>query len=98
LSITLFLGDEAMIPIDSKSEGTFLDLTREVCPMNLVRAKIYLERLAPGHCLGLVLKEGEASRDVPRSLMQEGHLVESVRKEGEHHWFIVTKGGGSRTP
>ena len=87
-----------MISIDSKNEGTFLDLTREVCPMTLVRVKIYLERLAPGHCLGLVLKEGEASRDVPRSLMQEGHLVEFVRKEGEHHWFIVTKAGGSRTP
>lgn len=90
--------DEVMLPIDPQDEVTLLDLTREVCPMTLVRAKIGLEGLAPGHRLGLVLKEGEASRDVPRSLTAEGHLVESVRTEGGHHWFLVTKAGGPPTP
>ena len=47
--------------------------------MTLVSSKIYLESFALGHCLGLVLKGREDSRDVPRSLTQKGHLVESVR-------------------
>ena len=40
--------------------------------MTLVSSKIYLESFALGHCLGLVLKGGEDSRDAPRSLTQKG--------------------------
>ncbi|MGD0970783.1 MAG: sulfurtransferase TusA family protein [Desulfobaccales bacterium] len=87
-----------MFPIDLKGKVTFFDLTNEVCPMTFVRAELHLERIPPGHRLGFVLKEGEASRDVPRSLMKDGHLVECVRQEGGDHWFIVTKAGGPPTP
>ena len=47
--------------------------------MTLVSPNIYLESLALGHCLGLVLKGGGDSRNAPRILTQNGHLVESVR-------------------
>jgi tRNA 2-thiouridine synthesizing protein A len=57
---------------------TTLDLTGVVCPMNWVRAKLALERMAPGERLELVLDPGEPIESVPRSAREDGHEV-SVR-------------------
>jgi tRNA 2-thiouridine synthesizing protein A len=52
-----------------------LDLTGVACPMNWVRAKLALERMAPGEELTLVLDEGEPLDSVPRSAREDGHDV-----------------------
>ena len=52
-----------------------LDLTGVPCPMNWVRTRLALERLAPGDSLVVVLDEGEPLDSVPRSAREEGHLV-----------------------
>jgi tRNA 2-thiouridine synthesizing protein A len=54
---------------------TTLDLTGVVCPLNWVRARLTLERMAPGETLELVLDEGEPLESVPRSAREEGHAV-----------------------
>jgi tRNA 2-thiouridine synthesizing protein A len=54
---------------------TTLDLTGVLCPMNWVRARLELERMAPGERLELVLDPGEPLDSVPRSAREEGHLV-----------------------
>jgi TusA-related sulfurtransferase len=54
---------------------TTLDLTGVVCPMNWVRARLALERLAPGESLQLLVDPGEALDSVPRSAREEGHEV-----------------------
>jgi tRNA 2-thiouridine synthesizing protein A len=54
---------------------TTLDLTGVLCPMNWVRARLELERMAPGERLELVLDPGEALDSVPRSAREEGHRV-----------------------
>jgi tRNA 2-thiouridine synthesizing protein A len=54
---------------------TTLDLTGVVCPMNWVRAKLELERLAPGETLDLLVDPGEALESIPRSAGEEGHGV-----------------------
>jgi tRNA 2-thiouridine synthesizing protein A len=59
---------------------TTLDLTGVVCPMNWVRAKLELERMAPGERLELVLDPGEPIESVPRSAREDGHEV-SVQGE-----------------
>jgi tRNA 2-thiouridine synthesizing protein A len=59
---------------------TTLDLTGVVCPMNWVRAKLELERMAPGERLELLLDPGEPIESVPRSAREDGHEV-SVRGE-----------------
>jgi len=75
------------------------DLTAEVCPMTFVRAKLFLEELPPGAVAELLLADGEAIRDVPRSLKDEGHQVIGVRREGESFLLLVRKRGtpGERT-
>ncbi|WP_328702943.1 sulfurtransferase TusA family protein [Arenibaculum pallidiluteum] len=59
----------------------FVDITSDVCPMTLVRAKLRIERLAPGEVLEIRLNRGEPLENVPRSLMELGHVIESLLPE-----------------
>jgi TusA-related sulfurtransferase len=52
-----------------------LDLTGVLCPMNWVRAKLELERLASGETLELLVDPGEAIESVPRMAGEDGHGV-----------------------
>ena len=54
---------------------TALDLTGVACPMNWVRTKLALERLAPGDELVVRLDPGEPVESVPRSAREDGHEV-----------------------
>jgi tRNA 2-thiouridine synthesizing protein A len=53
-----------------------LDVTGLTCPMTWVRAKLELERLAPGEALEVRCAEGEALENVPRSAADAGHDVQ----------------------
>jgi tRNA 2-thiouridine synthesizing protein A len=55
--------------------ATQLDLTGVACPMNWVRTKLALERLAPGDELSVRLDAGEPIESVPRSAREDGHEV-----------------------
>ena len=58
---------------------TALDVSRVSCPLTWVKAKIALERLAPGDRLAVTCAPGsEALENVPRSAAAAGHDV-SVR-------------------
>jgi len=52
-----------------------LDLTGVACPMNWVKIKLALERLAPGDELTVRLDPGEPLESVPRSAREDGHAV-----------------------
>lgn len=52
-----------------------LDLTGVPCPMNWVRTRLALERLAPGDSLAVTLDAGEPLDSVPRSAREDGHEV-----------------------
>ena len=55
--------------------ATALDLTGVACPMNWVKTKLALEKLAPGDELTVRLDEGEPIESVPRSAREDGHAV-----------------------
>jgi tRNA 2-thiouridine synthesizing protein A len=67
---------------------TTLDLTGVQCPMNWVRARLALERMAAGERLELVLDEGEPLESVPLSAREEGH---DVRVDGSR--VTIVKAG-----
>ncbi len=69
-----------------------IDLHDVVCPMNFVKAKLALEELDPGDRIELILDEGEAMVNVPRSLKEEGHRVVKVEPLGETFRVLVEKG------
>ena len=54
---------------------TTLDLTGVLCPLNWVKARVALERMAPGEALTVLLDPGQALENVPRSALDEGHEV-----------------------
>lgn len=54
---------------------TELDLRGVACPLNWVRTKLAVERLAPGDSLSVRLDPGEPIESVPRSAAEDGHDV-----------------------
>ena len=68
-----------------------VDLQGVVCPMNFVKAKVAIETIAPKEIIEIILDEGEALLNVPRSLKDEGHNILKVIPEGRAFRVIVEK-------
>ncbi len=69
-----------------------IDLHGVTCPMNFVKTKVALASLAAGDLLEVVLDEGEAILNVPRSVKEEGHQVVKVENLGETFRVVIRKG------
>ena len=70
-----------------------LNLHGVICPMNFVKAKLAIEDLESGERLELILDEGDAMLNVPRSLKEEGHKIIKVEPlHGETFRVLVEKG------
>ncbi len=67
----------------SVSTPHFLDITRQVCPLTFVKARLALERLEPGSELVIRLGSGEPLETLPRSLAELGYRVVSLEPEAE---------------
>jgi molybdopterin/thiamine biosynthesis adenylyltransferase/TusA-related sulfurtransferase len=55
-----------------------LDITGERCPMTYVRTKLRLEQLPVGAVLEVMLRGDEPLRNVPRSLVEDGHRIREI--------------------
>ncbi len=62
------------------------------CPMNFVMAKVALSEIETGEVLEVILDEGEAILNVPRSMKEEGHTVLKVNKDQSVFHLFVRKG------
>ncbi len=69
-----------------------LNLQGVVCPLNFVKTKLALEDLEAGEYLEVILDEGDAILNVPRSLKEEGHKIVKVEPLGETFRVIVERG------
>ena len=59
-----------------------LDLRTTKCPLNFVKAKLALEKLAVGDVIEVwILTSGESAINIPASMAQEGHAVVMTRDE-----------------
>jgi TusA-related sulfurtransferase len=52
-----------------------LDITAETCPMTFVRVRLALDRMQAGQVLRVLLKGAEPLRNVPRTAVEQGHVV-----------------------
>ena len=78
----------------TKPHQHFLDITSQVCPLTFVKARLALERIAPGEALEIRLKAGEPLENLPRSLAELGYRIISLVAEagaGEIHRLTVAK-------
>jgi len=72
-----------------------LDITKDACPITFVKTKLALETLEDGAVLEVLLNEGEAVKNVPRSLRNEGHKVVCLEKQEDGTYrMLVEKEGG----
>ena len=52
-----------------------IDLRGVMCPYNYVKTKLKLETMAIGQVLAVILDDGEAMQNVPRSVKEEGQTI-----------------------
>ncbi|ANV83522.1 hypothetical protein AWQ21_03475 [Picosynechococcus sp. PCC 7003] len=65
-----------------------LDLRGTPCPINFVRTKLQLKKMAPNALLEVWLDAGEPMEQVPDSLTMEGYLVEKAIAQPEGHYAL----------
>jgi sulfite reductase (ferredoxin) len=74
----------AVLPAPPPAAPQVVDLRGVACPMNFVKAKIALERVAVGKVLEVLVDDGEPVRNVPASMAEQGQEVQAVTAEGGH--------------
>ncbi len=57
-----------------------VDLRGICCPANFVRAKLAIEEFETGERVQILLDDGEAVKNVPRSLKAEGHRLLALKE------------------
>jgi tRNA 2-thiouridine synthesizing protein A len=70
-----------------------VDLRGVCCPANFVRAKLALEDFEAGESVRILLDDGEAVKNVPRSLKAEGHHLLSLKEAPEGYFILDLKKG-----
>lgn len=69
-----------------------LDLRGVACPTNFVKTRLFLDKVASGDVLEVLLDDGEPIESVSSSIGAEGHAIEKQVKclEG-HHLLVIRK-------
>ena len=70
-----------------------IDLKGEVCPYTFVKSKLAIEEMAPGQVLRVILDHEPATKNVPRSMENEGNQVLEVGRLNDTDWQIVVRKG-----
>ena len=65
-----------------------IDLRGISCPTNFVKAKLALEDVENGTIVHILLDEGEAVKNVPRSLKADGHKLIGLKQTDEGHYIL----------
>jgi len=68
-----------------------LDLRGVACPLNFVKTKLKLEEMQSGQVLEVIIDDGEAVRNVPRSVKEEGHQIIKVEKLDNAFKLLIKK-------
>lgn len=68
-----------------------LDLRGTPCPINFVRTKLRLEKMAAGELLEVWLDAGEPIEQVPESLAMEGYKIEAIEEQTGYFSLKVRK-------
>jgi TusA-related sulfurtransferase len=70
-----------------------INIKGEICPYTFVKSKLAIEELAPGQVLRVIVDYEPATRNVPRSMENEGNEVLEVGRLNDSDWQIVIRKG-----
>ena len=70
-----------------------IDIRGEVCPYTFVKSKLKIETMESGQVLRIVTDHEPATKNVPRSMENEGHeILVAPHKINETDWeFFIKK-------
>jgi sulfite reductase (ferredoxin) len=68
----------------AETNNHIIDLRGVVCPLNFVKAKLELEKIAVGEVLEILLDNGEPVRNAPASFAEQGQEVMEVKNVGDY--------------
>jgi len=68
-----------------------LDIRGEVCPYTLVKAKLGVEDIEVGQVIEITLDYPEASRSIPKAMLNYGHTVLKVEEVKPQEWVIQVR-------
>ena len=69
----------------------FQNLRGVGCPMNLVKTKFAFSKMKSGQILGLILDDGPPIKNVPRSVIREGHEVLILEQLDDGCWSVLIR-------
>lgn len=69
-----------------------IDLRGVSCPTNFVKAKLALEMIDSGENVLFLIDDGEAVKNVPRSLKAEGHKLLGLQEVSGYYELSLVKG------
>jgi TusA-related sulfurtransferase len=61
----------------------FIDITNEICPMTFVKTKLMIEKMLQNDILEVRLKGKEPLLNVPRSVLEYGHIILYLEPESD---------------
>lgn len=70
-----------------------LDLRGVACPMNFVKTKLFLDKLAVGDLVNVMLDPGEPVESVSESITAEGHGLEATVASPEGYFCLSIRKG-----
>ena len=65
-----------------------LNIKGVVCPYTLVKSKLAVEDIDVGQVLEILLDYPEASKSIPKAMLNYGHKVLKVDKINDTDWII----------
>ncbi|UCD56817.1 MAG: sulfurtransferase TusA family protein [Candidatus Hydrogenedentota bacterium] len=71
-----------------------INLKGEVCPYTFVKSKLAMEEMLPGQVLRVIVDHLPATRNVPRSMENEGNEVLEVSELDDSDWQMVIRKRG----
>lgn len=70
-----------------------INLKGEVCPYTFVKSKLAIEEMMAGQVLRIIVDHEPATKNVPRSMENEGNEILDIRKLNDSDWQIVVRKG-----
>jgi tRNA 2-thiouridine synthesizing protein A len=68
-----------------------IDIKGLVCPNTFVKAKLAIESMEIGQVLEIILDYEEASRSIPRSMIEHGHTLLRIEKITDRDWILLIR-------
>jgi TusA-related sulfurtransferase len=68
-----------------------LDLRGIICPYNFVKTKLKLESMEEGQVLSVLLDDGDPIRNVPQSVVSEGHTVLAQERIDQAYRVLIRR-------